>query len=394
MDLGTHRRQDPRVGVTTNCAIARGAGAVAGAVGTEPSNRAGGVAAERPPVFMGEAVVERADQHQVVQVRAAAAAPPHDVVGLRERPCSASREPAPAIAVTDLAHHPRRGLPGHAAETEHVPISILEHGLDPGGAQEPLDALGLDHRPALDLAGPGGRHQSVQLRVHDHGRPIRIGVGRDAGRADRDEGVGSPRGGETGLLLLGHLRDLFCHALDRTHDDRSLRGRELCFQADPAPFVEPPPRQGAGPLSLDDLLGGSPGGEVASVADGGARDLLGPPDEVALGLGCGEAGQLHDLVDAQPAPREGVGEPRETVECVRGPDPAAGLPLGDAVAHGEPMGQIARTCVAPGFVPVEPSDQGQEVTLGAGDLGMRVIEGIDETALDRSSRRVHVQSSN
>lgn len=61
-----------------------------------------------------------------------------------------------------------------------------------------------------------------------------------------------------------------------------------------------------------------------------------------------------------------------------GSDPAVGLPLGDVVAHGEPVGQIARAGVAPGRFAVESDDQGQDFALGVADLDMGGIHGSDQ----------------
>src|SRR5207244_13476044 len=66
-----------------------------GAVGPEPPCRAVVSEPDPPPVLMDELVVEGADEHEVVEIRRAAAPPPGDVVRLREALGPAARARAP-----------------------------------------------------------------------------------------------------------------------------------------------------------------------------------------------------------------------------------------------------------------------------------------------------------
>jgi hypothetical protein len=56
--------------------------------------------------------------------------------------------------VAELSRHPGRGLAGDPAEADHVPRRVLDHGLHPSVAEQPM-ALGSDRRTTLDLSSAG-----------------------------------------------------------------------------------------------------------------------------------------------------------------------------------------------------------------------------------------------
>src|SRR6266545_977032 len=145
---------------------------IACSVGTEPSDGAVLCPPDGPGVLVHELVMERAYQQQVVQVGPASLIPPHDVMGLSESACPAPEELALAVPVLELAHHPRRGLPGHPPQADRRPGSILEHCLDPSHAEQAPDGLGVDDPTSFDLTATFARDEAVQLGMHDHGRSV------------------------------------------------------------------------------------------------------------------------------------------------------------------------------------------------------------------------------
>jgi hypothetical protein len=217
-------------------------------------------------VLVDEPMMERADQQEVVQVRAAPVPPPHDVVGLGESSRSAPGEPALAVAVADLAEHPRRRFAGGAAETDHVPGPIFDNALDPSIAEQAPDRLWVDERASIDLAAADAALDPIELRVDDHRGPILVGVARDPGRAQGHERVGTADRREVTILLIGHRRDRIGRTLERPNHDRTLRGREVSLEPQPAPLVEVPPRDESGPLRVEMILDRCWPGEVGPVA--------------------------------------------------------------------------------------------------------------------------------
>ena len=144
-------------------------------------------------------------------------------MGLGEPPCTASGEPA--FPVSDLAEQPRRGLPRGPAESDRVPHLILDHGLHPSVAAQTPHGLGMQHRTTLDLRATALPCRTFRPGVDDHGRAVRVGIGRDATRADRHERIGAAGGDVDPHLLTRHRGDPLGHPLDRLDDDRALRGR-------------------------------------------------------------------------------------------------------------------------------------------------------------------------
>lgn len=358
-------RREPDVLV--NIGTGGRARSVASASGKEPSNRAVGVPLHGPPVLVDESMMERADQQEVVHIRAAPVPPPHDVVGLGESSRAAPGEPALAVAVADLAQHPRRRLAGGATEPEHVAGPVLEDGLDPGVAEQAPDRLGVDDRASIDLAAAGAALDPVELRVDDHRGAILGGIARDSSRAQGHERVGSSGRREGVVPLLGHRRDRVGRTLERSNHDRTLRGRELGLEPKPTPLVEVPPRDEPGPLRVEVILDRCSPLEVGPAPDGGARHPLRPRDKACFGLGRREPGELDDLVQAELATDEGIRQLRKSIERMRGGDPAVGLPARDAVAHGDPVGRIPCARVPPRLAPIHLGDQRQQFALAATD---------------------------
>ena len=72
----------------------------------------------KPYASLDFRVMERAHEHQVVEIRSSAVVPPDDVVRLREASRATAGEPALAVAVLQVSNHPRRRLSGHATEPD------------------------------------------------------------------------------------------------------------------------------------------------------------------------------------------------------------------------------------------------------------------------------------
>jgi hypothetical protein len=340
---------------------------VESAAGKEPSNRAVGVPLHGPPVLVDEPMMERADQQEVVQVRAAPMPPPHDVVGLGESSRPAPGEPALSVAVADLAQHPRRRFAGSPTEPKDVPGPVLEHALDPSVAEQAPDRLRVDDRATIDLAAADAALDPVELRVDDHRGAILVGVASDPSRTKGHERIGPPGRREGAIPFIGHHRDSIGRTLERSNHDRTLRGWELSLEPEPSPLVEAPPRNETGPLRVEVILDRCPPLEVSPVSDGGAGHPLRPRDEVCFGPGRCEAGELHDLVQAELATDEGIRQPRKFIERVRRADPPVSLPARDAITHRDPVGRIPRARVPPGLAAIHLGNERQQFALAATD---------------------------
>ena len=106
-------------------------------------------------------------------------------------------------------------------ESEHVAEVIFEHGLHPSVAREPLDALRMDHQATLNLRTTA-TGVWIESRMNDDGGSVLIGVDRDGRRTDHDESIGPARRRARMVILIGHLRDLLRHPIDRSHHYRPL----------------------------------------------------------------------------------------------------------------------------------------------------------------------------
>lgn len=363
---------------------------MADTAGVEPPDRSILVALDRPPVLVHQPVVERAGQHQIVQVRATAVAPPDDVVRFGEPPRAAPGEPAFPVSVSDLPDHPRRGLAREATEADDLPGTVLGHDLHPRVAEQAPHRVGMHGRPVLDLTAAGPGLEAVGPGVDHHRGPVRIRVLRPARRAEGHQRVGAPSLRVVFVFLTRHRRDPIGDPLDRPGHDRSLRGRKLRLETEPPAVVAPPPRQRAGTLGLEDLVASGLGPQIAAVTDRGARDLLRPADQIGLVLGRCEPRELDDLVEAEPAPREGAGEAWQSPERVPGRDPPPRLPVGDAVPHREPMRQVAGARVPPRRSAIGLGDQDEQPVLGPARPLVRRVQRLDQPSIAGRVRGVQL----
>jgi hypothetical protein len=316
-------------------------------------------------------VVERTDQQQVVGLGAPAPAPPHQVVGLRERSGAASGEPAAAISIADLAQHPGWRPPRAAAQRDHTIRRVGHHGLHPRAAQQAFDGAEGHGSAFLGLTSVDARlvgFVSVAKRrkrcVDDDHRSIgHVALGEGA-RAQRHQRVGPSSLDEAAVLLTGHHGDLFGQACDGSDHDRTLCGRELGLESEASPLVGPPPRERSRALRVPDVLVGRPGRHVAAPSHGGTGHFSGPPHQVRLGLRGREPSDLEDLVDPERSARQGVGESRQPLERVGRADPSVRLPGGDVVAHREPVRGITCAVVSPRLRAVQLRHELQQRSMG------------------------------
>ena len=187
--------------------------------------------------------------------------------------------------------------------------------------------------------------------MHHHRGPIRIGIGPQARRAQCHQGIGPSGLGTGGIVFSRHPRHSLGRSSKRPCHHRPRGRGKLRGKAEAPAVVGPPPRDVAGTLGIGRLLDRSCGNKIPSATDGRTRDPCCPGKKPFLGLGGGEPAELHDLVDRQVTGGEGLGDPRQVSQGMRGRDPAKGLPVGDPVAHGQPVGHVSGTPVlatAPG----------------------------------------------
>jgi hypothetical protein len=325
-----------------------------------------------------EPVMERADQHQVVEVRSPTLVPPDDVVGLREASRATSGESALAVPVLQVSNHPRRGLSGHATEPDGQTALLFDDGLDPCVARQPTSRVRADRRPVLDLALAQLVVGSVEARVHDQRRPVRVTIGVVPRRTQGDEGIGPPRTGPGRPVLFRHDRQAVREPVEHLRDDRALCGGQLGLQAESAAFVERPPRQESAAIRLLGLARRPARDDVGLPPDRAARNVTGPDQQARLGLRCGEPRQLDRLVDVQLARCERLGGAGERLERVSGGDPSSRLPLGQAVPDREPVRRVASADVSPARPSVDVGEKPEQPTMARRETRMLGVDLADQ----------------
>jgi hypothetical protein len=153
-----------------------------------------------------EPVVERAHEHQVLEVRPPSLFPPDDVVRLGEALGAAPRKAALAVPVLEVSDHPRRRLTRHATQTDRQPAFILDDRLPSGVACHPTGGVGVDGRTILDLTLPELAVRNVHAGVDDDGRPVGFVLGTASRRAQGDQSIRAPRVRAARAFLVGHGR--------------------------------------------------------------------------------------------------------------------------------------------------------------------------------------------
>jgi hypothetical protein len=102
-------------------------------------------------VFVHEAMVERAEKHQIRELGRASPRPPADVVRVREGVRSAAREAAATVAVPELSGERGGRLTARASRVDDVLEVVFEHDLDASVAEQALSDGTRDGRASLDL---------------------------------------------------------------------------------------------------------------------------------------------------------------------------------------------------------------------------------------------------
>jgi hypothetical protein len=120
-------------------------------------------------------------------------------------------------------------------------------------------------------------------------------------------------------------------------------------------------------------------GQVTAVTDPSGRHVTRPFDEIALGLRRGEAGELHHLVDPEVAPRHGSRDAGESIDRMRGSDPATGLPVGHAVRDEQPLGHVRAAVSTPELQRIHLRDQAEELQLGGAHRRVRMVDAPDQS---------------
>ena len=218
------------------------------------------------------------------------------------------------------------------------------------------------------------RPQAVEPGVDDDRCPIGLGIAGQAGGAHGGEGIGPARRGVDLVLLAGHGRDPLSNALDRPRDARTVGGGHLGVQAEASSLIEVPPLQPPAALGLPHILDRRADLPIGALPHGGARNAGCPRDQPRLALGRREPAELDDLVDAERSPRERLRQRGKVLECVGGADPPARFPGGDAVAHRDPVRQVARSIFSPRSRLVRLEEQRQELGVGGSDPSVGFIE--------------------
>ena len=124
------------------------------------------------------------------------------------------------------------------------------------------------------------------------------------------------------------------------------------------------------------------------------RHPLGPGKEVLLRLGSREPRELNDLVHPEPATSERLGDPWQGLQGVGGVDPSPRLPVGDAVAHPDPVGHVVGSFFLPHGSAVGFGDERQEQLLLRAQTRMTGVHLAQERfAIVRRARSVGARSA-
>ena len=224
----------------------------------------------------------------------------------------------------------------------------------------------------------------------DHHRgPIRIGIRPQARGAQRHQGIGPSGVGGGGIVFSRHPRHSLGQESERScHHGPGGRGK-LRGEAEAPAVVGPPPGHEAASLGIQRLLDRSRGGKTPIATDGRTRDPSRPGTEPSLGLGGGEPAELHDLVDRQHTGGQRVDDTRQVLQGAGRRDPATGLPVGDPVAHGQPVGHVSGTPVSPQLPAIPLRDELEHRSLGITDSGMAGVDALDQLVVGLLLAVVH-----
>jgi hypothetical protein len=151
-------------------------------------------------------------------------------------------------------------------------------------------------------------------------------------------------------------------------------GGELALEPEPSFVLEPPPAERSLPVRLAVDLDLGVGIAFGPSSDRTARHALGPRDQPTFAVLTGEAGELDDLVQTELAGGQGLRQPREVLQHVRGPDPPVRFPQRHPVAHREPVGEVPRSLVAPRRRMRHRTDATKQLTVCGADAGVRPVE--------------------
>ena len=122
-----------------------------------PTKRSGPLAlpGHGPALAVHHAVVEHAEQGQIVEVGPAPGFPRDDVVDVGEGHVGTAREATVTIAPHDLSALGVAREPLGPALVHGVPDVVVEGDHDGGVTGDPLHRLAVDQAPVLELGGQG-----------------------------------------------------------------------------------------------------------------------------------------------------------------------------------------------------------------------------------------------
>jgi hypothetical protein len=217
-----------------------GPGPKRGPVGMQEGELAPGMACNAPPALVHKPVMERAQQHQVVEIGGSALCPMHEMVGVSPAGSFASGEAASLVTVPHLARKPWRH-PSRGAPHTHT----IHRQLHPGVATQTPGRLDIQKGATFDLGATGAGDKIGSTNVHHQGGPIGVGVGGQAGRGDLDKSVGATR--RVRLENTGHR--VAGRPFSGSLQSASYQGAVVVGQppgnAKPAAAPFPPPAQGS-----------------------------------------------------------------------------------------------------------------------------------------------------
>jgi hypothetical protein len=326
-----------------------------------------------------EAVVARAEQDEVVELRLASAGPMTDVMGVQEPFVLAAGVATAPVARLQRPPHRRRDRARLSADRDRHAVALDD--LDERGvAGQALRRLRGERRAVLEHVGALGRLDVDDDLVALAGRPG-VSVARQGHVRQRNERLGarrSPRFRGTAVLGPLALLEPVARRIERAHEESPVLGRQP--RANDQRAVLFPGVAGVGQgVELVCLCGSDlPVGAHRALELGGGQ-VPSELEQLLLVPRLGDPGQRPYLGVRELAAGKGLVDQRQLDETPRDPHVLARRPRRQCAAPGQPLGRRA-CCKAAAAI-----DLGHELQPAAGprvdvrgerrDLVLELVEG-------------------
>ena len=329
-------------------------------------------------------MVERADQGEVLELRSTAVAPPPDVVRLGESSHPTAREATLAIAITDLAEHPRGRLSPGAPQPDHVAQTVFQHDLRSGVQSARRTEAGWSTGPSSTSQPP--LPSSRPLACAWITTVARSGSPSTAMRAEHIATSASARRASAPLVpsssgMAGMVRATRSSARATTAPSAAGSSASSAKRRPSSKYHQPTDRARAGPTTSSIVASSSrsPLRRIASHETRRAHTINRSSDP-------GVANRVISTTLSMPsAPLERACASRGRCSSAKGGgDPTARLPVREPVADREEVRGIARALLAPRLRAHEADDRGQELAVRRPHTRVSHIHGTDERRIEHT----------